>query len=248
MAIIGMLILASIVFAPLLALPYREQQPGLILMIYYLATMGFTAFYAHYRRRRATGEHTYNFHSLFLPSWPLLLLATWGIMIIVEPLTELIPMSEEMEKQLTEIAASQDLFTGLTMVIAAPVLEEIVFRGIILDGFLKRFPPFHAILISALLFGLAHFNPWQFLLAAVLGGLLGWVYWRTRSLWPCLAIHFFANATGFFGRFFLSEEQLLSSSQELAGGAGNFTLLLAAAAAVLGGSIWLLNQLLPPAD
>jgi membrane protease YdiL (CAAX protease family) len=71
----------------------------------------------------------------------------------------------------------------------APVLEEMLFRGIILRSFLKRYPPGVAIVHSAAVFGLAHLNVYQFFGAMLLGGFTGWLYERTRSLWPGIALH-----------------------------------------------------------
>lgn len=46
------------------------------------------------------------------------------------------------------------------MVIAAPVLEELIFRGMMLEGLLKKYSPVTSIIISSILFGVAHLNPW----------------------------------------------------------------------------------------
>jgi membrane protease YdiL (CAAX protease family) len=71
----------------------------------------------------------------------------------------------------------------------APVLEEMLFRGIILRGFLQQYSAARSITISALLFGVAHLNPDQFIVGVVLGLVNGWLYERTRSLWPCILLH-----------------------------------------------------------
>ena len=52
--------------------------------------------------------------------------------------------------------------TFLKVVIVAPVIEELIFRGIIMHGFMRNYPAFIAILVSALFFALFHLNPWQF--------------------------------------------------------------------------------------
>ena len=81
----------------------------------------------------------------------------------------------------------------MLLVIVAPVSEELLCRGLILRGFLSRFGPRKAILLSALLFAGLHLNPWQFVSAFALGGLLGWWLLRTGSLVPCLAGHAIYN-------------------------------------------------------
>ncbi len=71
----------------------------------------------------------------------------------------------------------------------APVVEEMLFRGIILRSFLRQYPPGVAIVHSAAVFGMAHLNVYQFVLAFLLGLLLGKLYERTRSLLPGMLVH-----------------------------------------------------------
>lgn len=79
--------------------------------------------------------------------------------------------------------------TTLSACVLAPLLEEILFRGLILRGLLLRYPPSTAIVHSAALFGLAHFNVYQFFVGFSTGLVLGLAYQRTRSLWPCVLLH-----------------------------------------------------------
>ena len=51
-----------------------------------------------------------------------------------------------------------------------------------------------AIFISGLLFGLIHFNPVQSVFGFLAGMLLAWLYWRTRSVVPCIVVHVLNNA------------------------------------------------------
>ena len=107
---------------------------------------------------------------------------------LLDPLTELIPRVEFFE-ELTFRVIRPDIFSFLAAVIAAPILEELLFRGIILDGMLKRYSPAKAILLSAMLFGLIHINPVQVVNAFFLGLLFGWVYWKTGSLRSVMLMH-----------------------------------------------------------
>ena len=78
-------------------------------------------------------------------------------------------------------------------VIMAPIVEEVFFRGIIVRGFAANYSKLSAIVISALLFGIVHFNPWQGF-GAFLGGLiLAWIYIETESIIPCIYAHAFYN-------------------------------------------------------
>jgi membrane protease YdiL (CAAX protease family) len=77
--------------------------------------------------------------------------------------------------------------------VIAPVVEEMLFRGILLRSFLDQYPRGLALGYSALYFGAAHLNIYQFALAFLLGLLLGGIYERSRSLIPCIAMHAAAN-------------------------------------------------------
>ena len=86
-------------------------------------------------------------------------------------------------------------------VVIAPVTEEIVFRGLILRGLLGRWRPAAAVLFSAGLFALVHFNPVQAPVALLLGLLTGWLYVRTRSLGLCILAHALNNAASYLTWF-----------------------------------------------
>ncbi|MCS3736592.1 CPBP family intramembrane glutamic endopeptidase [Mucilaginibacter dorajii] len=68
-------------------------------------------------------------------------------------------------------------------------MEELLCRGIVLGGLLKNYPPYKAILISALFFALIHLNPWQALPAFFSGLFLGWIFYKTKSVIPGMIIH-----------------------------------------------------------
>jgi membrane protease YdiL (CAAX protease family) len=90
--------------------------------------------------------------------------------------------------------APEKFFSPLiTLVIVAPLTEELLFRGFILRGFLRNYSMRKAIIVSALLFGAFHLNPWQFTGAAVLGAVFAWWFVKTRSLLPCLFGHALNN-------------------------------------------------------
>lgn len=63
----------------------------------------------------------------------------------------------------------------MKVAIIAPVVEELIFRGIILQGLRRNYTAFVSVFMSALLFALFHLNPWQFPSTFILGLLLGWI-------------------------------------------------------------------------
>jgi hypothetical protein len=82
--------------------------------------------------------------------------------------------------------------------VLAPIVEELIFRGVIFSGFQRIYPAYLAIFFSALLFGLFHLNPWQLGPTFLLGLLLGYVRLRTGSLLATIFTHALHNGMIFF--------------------------------------------------
>jgi membrane protease YdiL (CAAX protease family) len=85
---------------------------------------------------------------------------------------------------------------GLTILGGAvfPALsEEILFRGVILNRLCVKYRERKAIVVSSLLFGLMHLNPWQFINATIGGIFYGWVYRCYRNLWVTIFLHCYYN-------------------------------------------------------
>jgi hypothetical protein len=75
----------------------------------------------------------------------------------------------------------------------AGVAEELYFRGLILSGY-SRFGKRSAIVITALLFGLFHFNVQNFVAPVFLGLIFGYMTVVTGSVYPAIAGHVTNNA------------------------------------------------------
>ena len=82
----------------------------------------------------------------------------------------------------------------LKVVIMAPVIEELIFRGIIMHGLMRNYSKFTAVFASALMFALFHLNPWQFPATFILGLILGILMIRTRNIYLCILGHAINNA------------------------------------------------------
>jgi len=81
----------------------------------------------------------------------------------------------------------------LKVAIIAPVVEELVFRGVIMHGLMRNYSKFTAVFVSALMFALFHLNPWQFPATFILGLLLGILMVRTRNIYLCILGHAINN-------------------------------------------------------
>ncbi|WP_353097971.1 CPBP family intramembrane glutamic endopeptidase [Empedobacter brevis] len=135
----------------------------------------------------------------------ILSIACWIFLLpLAEVFTSLIPTTGPLEEIYKIFQNSFEMMldykvAGFIMVcILAPVFEEIIFRGIILKGMLNfNIKPTIAILINGFVFGCAHMNPWQFIGAGILGVIFGIVYYRTKSLFLPILLHFLNNTLSY---------------------------------------------------
>ncbi len=81
----------------------------------------------------------------------------------------------------------------MKVAIVAPIVEELIFRGLIFNGLRRNYTAFTAVFMSALLFALFHLNPWQFPATFVLGLLLGWIMLRTNNILLAILGHSINN-------------------------------------------------------
>ena len=96
--------------------------------------------------------------------------------------------------------STKGLLGVLAVVLVGPIAEEVLFRGVILAGFLRRYSTSKAIAGCAVLFAAYHLNPWQLLPAFFVGLLLSWHFARTGLVAHCIAGHMVLNALAYVER------------------------------------------------
>ena len=99
----------------------------------------------------------------------------------------------------------------LTTVIGAPLVEELIYRNMSINNLRKTVSPVIAILISSIVFGVAHGNLLQAIYAGLLGGVFGFLFVRTDSIYPSLIGHAVFNGIGFLFSYI---GELLENSAE----------------------------------
>ncbi len=100
------------------------------------------------------------------------------------------------------------------VVIMAPVVEELIFRGIIMHGLMRNYSKVTAIFVSALMFALFHLNPWQFPATFILGLILGTLMIRTRNIFLCILGHAINNGLALASMTLGAEDQGGSIDQD----------------------------------
>lgn len=93
--------------------------------------------------------------------------------------------------------------TLLVLAVLAPLVEELVFRGLLYGWVAGRWGGLPALLVSSLAFAAAHYEPAHIVLVAPLGLWFGWLRWRTGSLLPSIVAHTINNGLAVAGAAFL---------------------------------------------
>jgi len=101
--------------------------------------------------------------------------------------------NDQLILQQSKVAPLSTYATLFAAVIIAPFCEEVFFRGFVFPGLRRGMSVGWAIIISSLLFGVAHADPGSFPVLFVIGLALALLRWRTRSIWPCIILHMLNN-------------------------------------------------------
>ena len=125
----------------------------------------------------------------------------------------------------------------LALAVLPAVLEEALFRGVLLGG-MKRFPPWAAVLLSGALFSLFHQNPAQTVYQFLFGCVFALVVIKSGSLLPAVFMHVLNNA-------FIIVYQYLGAEP---GETASLILLIAGLIAAVGGITCLLLCKTPPRE
>ena len=127
-------------------------------------------------------------------------LAYIGCALVIAALLQ--PEQEDVTRDLgADEGVLGSIVAGLLIVCVAPVTEEIFFRGFMFGGVRRATSFVVAALVSAGIWGVFHYTgpeTWGVVLQlAVFGIALAWLYERTGSLYPPIAVHAFNNAVAF---------------------------------------------------
>ena len=119
--------------------------------------------------------------------WAFVMMCAVGV--VLEPLLALLPE--------LQINVGRGFWTILSLVLFAPVFEELICRGVVLGSLRSRYGVTIAWLVSSLFFGILHGQPVQVVNAFVVGLVLGYVYIATDSLWAAMILHALNNAVAY---------------------------------------------------
>ena len=105
--------------------------------------------------------------------------------------------------ELVEMTGRQELlYLLLITCLLGPITEELVYRGVLMNTFLKDSPWYGDVLLSACIFGYVHVSsgltPLAFFTYASGGAILAFLYRKTHSLYYPILLHIMINITAFW--------------------------------------------------
>ncbi|TGL60444.1 CPBP family intramembrane glutamic endopeptidase [Leptospira sarikeiensis] len=140
---------------------------------------------------------------LNLPDWKesvSFIIAAIGFSIVLSELDNIFSIFFPKWELFTNLV--QGIFNGdnifllaILLSVVAPLTEEFLFRGVILDRFLRSYSAWASFLLSAFFFGLIHLNPWQFIGSSILGVYMAWIVFKTNSIANSILVHAVFNGT-----------------------------------------------------
>ena len=90
----------------------------------------------------------------------------------------------------------------IAIAVIAPLGEELLFRGFLQQALEKHWKDVtRAILVTAIFFAMIHMNPYWFIQIYILGIMLGFLAWKTGSVYPSLVLHGLNNAVAMIFSF-----------------------------------------------
>jgi len=108
----------------------------------------------------------------------------------------------------------EGIFVIIIVSIVPAVCEETMFRGFIQKSFEFKLKPFWAALITAIFFGLYHFNPYGLIPLIGLGFYFGFAAYTSNSIFIPMTLHFLNNFAAIILYFVFGNDELINSTVE----------------------------------
>ncbi|MGF7436263.1 CPBP family intramembrane glutamic endopeptidase [Lentilactobacillus senioris] len=202
-ALIGLLIVVAVVQLPIqiIAVKSLTNWDNLALGIGYLAGFSLAIWFAywafsHVRQILKNRLSVKDFQTIVV-TWLLFMVVQIGL-----------GMVNQLLYQQTQTSNNQAIITILrsnpwalwlmsfTAVFMSPILEELIFRGYLINAFFSEKTKWWGIFTSGVLFSLGHqqgFNVISFLIYASLGWLLAYTYVKTQKIQVSIGVHALNN-------------------------------------------------------
>ncbi len=134
------------------------------------------------------------------------------------------------------------LLVIIVVSIVPAVCEEVMFRGFIQKSFEFKVKPIWAAFITAIFFGLYHFNPYALFPLIALGFYLGYAAYKSNSIFVPMSLHFFNNFVAVILFFIYGDDDIINSTVNKDFKLGPAVMMLFVLVLLLAGVIYIINK------
>lgn len=134
------------------------------------------------------------------------------------PFPEKLLAFEEAQDQLLQNYLTGPNFLPLVLFhvsVVPAICEEIMYRGYIQTMFRRSMPVWAALALTGIIFGLYHVRMTQVIPLSVIGILLAYLTYASKSLYPAIAAHFLNNAGSVVAAFYYPEVMFSTEASEV---------------------------------
>ena len=118
-------------------------------------------------------------------------------------------LMENMMRQMVDSSSITELLFVIFVTAVTPAIcEEFYFRGYILRNFSRVLKPASAVILSGVIFGLFHINPFQISGLILMGVFFSFLAWQYQSLWASMLAHLVNNFMVVMA-YYISKEELI---------------------------------------
>ena len=170
---------------------FMDSFGSIVSIICYIT--GIIIFYILFRRDKVPGSEALFKKWFYIPAVCIFgAAASHGLSILIS-LVNIDGLIGSYEESSAALYAAGILLVVIRTVILAPIVEELIFRGLIFNRIKGYLGFWAAAVISAAIFGIYHLNLAQGIYAFIFGILFCLIYRRFESLWSCIFMHAAAN-------------------------------------------------------
>jgi membrane protease YdiL (CAAX protease family) len=159
--------------------------------------------YIGYKKSHKKFDELFVFNNVSSNLWIAITIFMFGFIILSSEINNVLeyffPMPGFLQEAFETMLDNEYIIIPVLFVGVAPAfVEEMLFRGVILNGFKEKYSHKKAIIASSFLFGIVHLNPWQFVTAFIFGIASAWVCLKIKALTLSIYMHLINNMAAVF--------------------------------------------------
>jgi len=155
-------------------------------------------------------------------------------------------LNDLVDKTYGNLLSAHTIVGGFLVVIVVSIVpavcEEVMFRGYIQRSFEFKMKPIWAALITAVFFGLYHFNPYALLPLMALGFYFGYAAYKSDSIFVPMSMHFLNNFVAVILFFIYGDDDIINSTVDKNFKLGPAVMMFAGLIILLAGVIFIIKK------